>query len=42
MSDPSRQTLLHIAERRHWEAAREAGVPYAMSTLGRTLEDEGR
>lgn len=34
-------TLLHIAERRHWESARAAGVSYEMSTLGRTLADEG-
>ncbi|MFI0453984.1 DUF952 domain-containing protein [Actinomadura sp. 6N118] len=35
------ETLLHIAERRHWEPARTAGVSYAMSTLGRTLAEEG-
>ncbi|MFD0899356.1 DUF952 domain-containing protein [Actinomadura sediminis] len=38
---PARRTLLHIAERRHWESARDAGVSYTMSTLGRTLDDEG-
>ncbi|QFG23254.1 DUF952 domain-containing protein [Actinomadura sp. WMMB 499] len=38
---PAQRTLLHIAERRHWEAARDAGVSYTMSTLGRTLDDEG-
>lgn len=45
MSSPSApsadETLLHIAERHHWEAAQDAGVPYAMSTLGRTLDEEG-
>ncbi|MFI0354336.1 DUF952 domain-containing protein [Actinomadura sp. 9N407] len=35
------ETLLHIAERRHWESARDTGVSYAMSTLGRTLDEEG-
>ncbi|WP_019631667.1 DUF952 domain-containing protein [Actinomadura atramentaria] len=34
-------TLLHVAERRHWDEARAAGGPYAMSTRGRTLADEG-
>ncbi len=34
-------TLLHIAERTHWESARAAGVSYTMSTLGRTLDEEG-
>jgi uncharacterized protein (DUF952 family) len=34
-------TLLHIAERTHWESARSTGVAYAMSTLGRTLDEEG-
>ncbi|NKZ03088.1 DUF952 domain-containing protein [Actinomadura latina] len=34
-------TLLHIAERSHWESARAAGVSYTMSTLGRTLGEEG-
>jgi uncharacterized protein (DUF952 family) len=33
--------ILHIAERTHWESARAAGVSYTMSTLGRTLDDEG-
>ncbi|TDC86824.1 DUF952 domain-containing protein [Actinomadura sp. 7K507] len=41
MSAPTHDTLLHIAERTHWEAARDAGVSYTMSTLGRTLDDEG-
>jgi uncharacterized protein (DUF952 family) len=35
------ETLLHIAERRHWESARDTGVSYTMSTLGRTLDEEG-
>jgi uncharacterized protein (DUF952 family) len=34
-------TLLHIAERTHWESARSTGVAYTMSTLGRTLDEEG-
>lgn len=33
--------LLHIAERAYWEAARDTGMPYTRSTLGRTLDDEG-
>ncbi|WP_018654144.1 DUF952 domain-containing protein [Actinomadura flavalba] len=33
--------LLHIAERRHWEAAETSGAPYTWSTRGRTLADEG-
>ncbi|MQY05403.1 DUF952 domain-containing protein [Actinomadura macrotermitis] len=41
MPSPHAATLLHIAERSHWESARETGVSYAMSTLGRTLEEEG-
>ncbi|MFB4305001.1 DUF952 domain-containing protein [Actinomadura sp. GTD37] len=41
MPSPTRDTLLHIAERTHWETARAAGVSYTMSTLGRTLDDEG-
>ncbi|XRQ07169.1 DUF952 domain-containing protein [Actinomadura welshii] len=41
MSVPTHDTLLHIAERSRWEAARDTGVSYAMSTLGRTLEEEG-
>lgn len=32
--------LLHITERAAWEAARLSGA-YAMSTRGRTLQDEG-
>ncbi|GAA3961916.1 DUF952 domain-containing protein [Actinomadura viridis] len=35
------EKLLHIAERHHWESARDTGVSYTMSTLGRTLDDEG-
>ncbi|WP_395109504.1 DUF952 domain-containing protein [Actinomadura sp. SCN-SB] len=35
------ETLLHIAERRRWESARDLGVSYTMSTLGRTLDEEG-
>ncbi|MBW8486992.1 DUF952 domain-containing protein [Actinomadura parmotrematis] len=34
-------TLLHIAERRYWEEVRASGAPYAMSTRGRTLAEEG-
>ncbi|TDD63665.1 DUF952 domain-containing protein [Actinomadura darangshiensis] len=41
MSVPKQDTLLHIAERTHWESARASGVSYTMSTLGRTLDDEG-
>ena len=41
MSAPPHDTLLHIAERTHWEIARDTGVSYTMSTLGRTLDDEG-
>jgi uncharacterized protein (DUF952 family) len=41
MTDATPQTLLHIAERRHWESARDSGVSYTMSTLGRTLDEEG-
>ena len=41
MPAASQDKLLHIAERTHWESAEAAGVSYAMSTLGRTLEDEG-
>ena len=37
----SAHTLLHIAERTHWQDARDSGAPYTMSTLGRTLDDEG-
>ncbi|TYK50721.1 DUF952 domain-containing protein [Actinomadura decatromicini] len=35
------QTLLHIAERTHWQNAVDSDTPYTMSTLGRTLDDEG-
>ncbi|MEU5880870.1 DUF952 domain-containing protein [Spirillospora sp. NPDC047279] len=41
MADEPTETLLHIAERRHWESARQAGVSYAWSTLGVTLAEEG-
>ncbi|QKW39995.1 DUF952 domain-containing protein [Actinomadura sp. NAK00032] len=41
MPTASQDTLLHIAERTHWESARTTGVSYTMSTLGRTLDDEG-
>ncbi|SFQ06409.1 MULTISPECIES: DUF952 domain-containing protein [Actinomadura] len=41
MAASPRDTLLHIAERTHWESARAAGVSYSMSTLGRTLDEEG-
>ncbi|MFI0369430.1 DUF952 domain-containing protein [Actinomadura sp. 1N219] len=41
MPAPTHDTLLHIAERAHWEAARDTGVSYSMSTLGRTLDEEG-
>ncbi|MER7545064.1 DUF952 domain-containing protein [Actinomadura sp.] len=41
MPASTRDTLLHIAERTHWESARASGAPYTMSTLGRTLDDEG-
>jgi uncharacterized protein (DUF952 family) len=34
-------TILHIAERTDWEAARDSGGPYEMSTRGRTLADVG-
>ncbi|WP_067833536.1 DUF952 domain-containing protein [Actinomadura kijaniata] len=35
------ETLLHIAEIARWEEARATGVSYTMSTLGRTLDEEG-
>ncbi|MEO3823019.1 DUF952 domain-containing protein [Actinomadura sp. B10D3] len=41
MAASPRDTLLHIAERTHWESARATGVSYSMSTLGRTLDEEG-
>ncbi|MFI0410347.1 DUF952 domain-containing protein [Actinomadura sp. 3N508] len=41
MPAPTHDTLLHIAERTHWDAARHTGVSYTMSTLGRTLDEEG-
>jgi uncharacterized protein (DUF952 family) len=33
--------IFHIAERRDWEAARDAGVPYEISTRDRTLAEVG-
>jgi uncharacterized protein (DUF952 family) len=33
--------ILHLALRSDWEAARTAGTAYAVSTLGRTLAEEG-
>jgi uncharacterized protein (DUF952 family) len=33
-------TILHLALARDWQAARQAGE-YRVSTLGRTLEEEG-
>ncbi|WP_433475432.1 DUF952 domain-containing protein [Spirillospora sp. CA-142024] len=41
MSPSPQGTLLHIAERTHWESARATGVSYTMSTLGRRLDEEG-
>ncbi|MFC5185876.1 DUF952 domain-containing protein [Actinomadura harenae] len=38
---PPPETVLHIAERVHWDSARSSGASYAMSTRGRTLDDEG-
>jgi uncharacterized protein (DUF952 family) len=37
----TRSPIFHIAERAEWEAAREAGRPYEISTRGRTLAEEG-
>ncbi len=34
-------TIFHIAERPDWEAARDAGGPYEMSTRGQTLTEVG-
>ncbi len=34
-------TIFHIAESRDWEAARESGGPYEVSTRGRTLAEVG-
>jgi uncharacterized protein (DUF952 family) len=34
-------TIFHIAERRDWEAARDSGGPYEISTRGQTLADVG-
>jgi uncharacterized protein (DUF952 family) len=33
--------IFHIADRRIWETARAAGVPYTMSTRDLTLDQEG-
>jgi uncharacterized protein (DUF952 family) len=33
--------IFHIAQRHVWETARDTGVPYTMSTLDLTLEQEG-
>jgi uncharacterized protein (DUF952 family) len=33
--------IFHIAQRQVWEAARDTGVPYTMSTRDLTLEQEG-
>jgi uncharacterized protein (DUF952 family) len=33
--------IFHIAERREWDAARQAGGPYEVSTRGQTLADVG-
>ncbi|MCO5986447.1 DUF952 domain-containing protein [Actinoallomurus spadix] len=44
MSSDSEDTpapIFHIAERADWEAARDAGRPYDVSTRGRTLAEEG-
>ncbi|WP_345366078.1 DUF952 domain-containing protein [Actinoallomurus liliacearum] len=40
LTDP-RTPIFHIAERTQWEAARDSGHPYAVSTRGRTLAEEG-
>jgi uncharacterized protein (DUF952 family) len=34
-------TIFHIAERPDWEAARDSGGPYEVSTRGRTLAEVG-
>lgn len=39
MTDPT-DTIHHLAETEHWEAARRTGR-YERSTLGRSLADEG-
>jgi uncharacterized protein (DUF952 family) len=33
--------IFHIAERQEWEAARESGGPYEVSTRGQTLGEVG-
>ena len=33
--------IFHIAERREWDAARQAGGPYEVSTRGLTLSEVG-
>jgi uncharacterized protein (DUF952 family) len=40
-SEAPRSLIFHIAERAEWEAARDAGRPYEVSTRGRTLAEEG-
>jgi uncharacterized protein (DUF952 family) len=40
MADRLADRLFHLALRRDWEAAQQAGE-YRVSTLGRTLEEEG-
>ncbi|MCO5970096.1 DUF952 domain-containing protein [Actinoallomurus soli] len=37
----TRAPIFHIAERAQWEAVRDAGRPYEVSTRGRTLAEEG-
>ncbi|MCO6007186.1 DUF952 domain-containing protein [Actinoallomurus purpureus] len=39
--DDPRSLIFHIAERAAWEAARDTGRPYEVSTRGRTLAEEG-
>lgn len=33
--------IYHLALRRSWEAARDAGEPYRRSTIDKSLDDEG-
>ncbi|MEU5664177.1 DUF952 domain-containing protein [Streptomyces longwoodensis] len=40
MTSEEQPSVLHITERRLWEAARDRGA-YTWSTRGRTLEEEG-
>ncbi|MFF9159809.1 DUF952 domain-containing protein [Streptomyces longwoodensis] len=40
MTSDEQPSVLHITERRLWEAARDRGA-YTWSTRGRTLEEEG-